>query len=401
LKNGAKRPEKTRPIGDELVKIGKNQHTSGDGHNNFKNWPPQPQNLPPLTIVIPCTESPLNIMSNPTSPSTATVDEEDLRKDLRELLQKVTRREPLDTTYKYLILNGVVTPRKPVIPKDKVYTKAMTGDLRERLEAFGQVHEWDRIAQRQHDEWEESSLRAAFTLREPKKHEQEGLLQATLGAKNTPHVIARKAYTEAMALGLQSKELKVLQHREESRQQTQKKMAIQQEEEREARLEQQQRNRDVARRRREMEEEEEEEEERREEERRRQQENTPGRKVAKFVMPVFQILWDTEFANLGNTNPFRSVIDKSNCVAMGVPDYCNIVKKPMNLTWIQRKLEKAQYESLAAFFTDVDLMLQNALLYNSDPNNDYHLAAKEMLERYKKIRKQVNNKLKKMRQATK
>ena len=336
-------------------------------------------------------------MSKP-SP-TAVVDEEDLRKELRELLQKVARREPLETTYKYLLLNGVVTPRKPVIPNYKVYTKAMKGSLRESLESFGQVHEWDRIAQRQHDQWDESSLRAAFTLREPKKHETEALLQATLTARNTRHVVAREAYVEAMALGLQSKELKALKQREESRQMSQKKLEQQQEQERASRLEQQHRNREASRRRREQQEEEEEEEERREEARRRQEENTPGRKVAKFVMPVFQNLWDMEFANLGNTNPFRTVIDKSNCAAMGVPDYCNIIKNPMNLTWIQRKLDKAQYESLAAFFADVDLMLQNALLYNSDPNNDYHLAAKEMHERYKRIRKQVNNKLKKMRQA--
>jgi Bromodomain len=319
--------------------------------------------------------------------TTANIDEEDLRKELRELLQKVTRREPLETTYKFLLLNGAVTPRKPVLPNYKVYTKAMPGSLRERLESFGQVHEWDRIAQRQHDTWEESSLRAAFTLREPKKHETESLLHATLAARKTRHTMAREAFVEAMALGLQSKELKLLKQREESRQMSQKKIAQKQEDERALRQEQQQRNREAARRRRIQQDLEEEEEERREEERRRQQENTPARKVAKFVMPVFQILWDMEFANLGNTNPFRTVIDKSNCAAMGVPDYCSIVKNPMNLTWIQRKLEKAEYMSLADFFADVELMLQNALLYNSDPNNDYHIAAKEMLERFKRIRK--------------
>ncbi|KAI2500030.1 bromodomain-containing protein [Fragilaria crotonensis] len=185
-----------------------------------------------------------------TASSTAVVDEEDLRKELRELLQKVTRREPLETTYKYLLLNGVVTPRKPVIPNYKMYTKAMKGSLRERLESFGQVHEWDRIAQRQHDQWDESSLRAAFTLREPKKHETEALLQATLTARNTRHVVAREAYVEAMALGLQSKELKLLKQREESRQMSQKKLEQQQEQERASRLEQQHRNREANRRRR-------------------------------------------------------------------------------------------------------------------------------------------------------
>ena len=32
-----------------------------------------------------------------------------------------------------------------------------------------------------------------------------------------------------------------------------------------------------------------------------------------------------EFEALGNTNPFRMVIDADNCADMGVPDYCSIV----------------------------------------------------------------------------
>jgi hypothetical protein len=201
-----------------------------------------------------------------------------------------------------------------------------------------------------------------------------------------------------MAQGLQAKELKVLKQQEEARQQAQAKLKQQQEEERLVRLEEQQRARESSRRRRE----EEEEEEEREEERRRQREAqaTPRHRLSEYLMPAFEKLWFMEFPNIGNTNPFRIVIDKTNCAAMGVADYCDIVKEPMNLTWIQQKLKNAEYETVPAFFHDVELVIQNALLYNSDPNNDYHLAAKEMNERYKKLRRYIIADLKKKRSKT-
>jgi len=92
---------------------------------------------------------------------------------------------------------------------------------------------------------------------------------------------------------------------------------------------------------------------------------------------------------LQNTNPFRIVIDENNCAAMGLLDYTDIVKKPMNLSYIRDKLKEKKYDSLQEFFTDVELMLSNALLYNSDPNNAYHVAAKEMRKVYRKEGKEL------------
>ena len=67
----------------------------------------------------------------------------------------------------------------------------------------------------------------------------------------------------------------------------------------------------------------------------------------------------------------------------------------MNLTYIKGKVEGAEYETLQEFFTDVNLMLNNALLYNSNPNNYYHLAAKEMKRQFQKMAKTVVVSLKK------
>jgi len=61
----------------------------------------------------------------------------------------------------------------------------------------------------------------------------------------------------------------------------------------------------------------------------------------------------------------------------------------MNLTYIQQKVDKMEYESIQAFFADVDLMISNALLYNSDPSNPYRMAAEEMKKRYMKIAKKL------------
>ena len=103
--------------------------------------------------------------------------------------------------------------------------------------------------------------------------------------------------------------------------------------------------------------------------------------LRQHLVPRYYNNWDMEFAYLGNTNPFQMVIDRENCAAVGAPDYCDIMEKPMNLTYIQRKVDDMSYVALSDFFQDVDLMLQNAIKYNSDPQNPYRVAAEEMQKR--------------------
>lgn len=94
-----------------------------------------------------------------------------------------------------------------------------------------------------------------------------------------------------------------------------------------------------------------------------------------------------EFDFLGNANPFRTVIDEKNCASMGAPDYCEIIKKPMNLTYIQTKVNNKSYETLSEFLEDVDLIVKNALLYNSLPENPYNVAAKQFRKQFKRLAK--------------
>lgn len=337
-------------------------------------------------------------MSSAAGESTAAVagrnnnEEDQLRNSLRQRLAQLNRREPLDPNYKRLILNGTVTSRRAVIPKDKFYRR-VGSRLRERVEGFMALTEGkdplDRLSQRQ--PLEEGPMRAALTLREAKEHEQQPLLDATLAAlprRNGMDEMTRKRHFEGIALTLQTREIK-----KTYKSPTLTAADLTESARQKADLERQRaqaRVREAARKRRE-----DEERQRREEEivRKRKLEETPHQvqmnALHKVYSPIFKRLWDMEFSNLGGTNPFRIVIDKSNCVQMGAPDYCEIIKVPMNLTYIQKKVERVEYQSLQAFFDDVDLVISNAILYNSDAGNPYRVAAEDMKSRYSKFAKKI------------
>ena len=129
------------------------------------------------------------------------------------------------------------------------------------------------------------------------------------------------------------------------------------------------------------------EEERAEKERRERAIETPKDALHRLYKPIFDSLWDMEFEILGNVNPFRIVIDASNCASMGAPDYCQVIEKPMNLTYIQTKVNGKSYETLQEFLEDVDLIVKNALKYNAHPENPYNIAAKTFRKQFKKLAK--------------
>ena len=362
--------------------------------------------------------------SRPTSPypvaaaasSGATLSsEDDLRRQLVAALQSLTRREPLEPTYKRLLTGGLVTRRSPVLPKDKVY-KRLGSRLRERVESYLAVMQgkdpFDRISQRQ--PLEEAAMRGAFTLREAKEYEQNALLEAILAAKEVDP--ARKRHMEGIALGLQSRKDKKLRTGtaasstfasimgaggDGSRPRTPVSASEQTEHARQkAELERQRaqaRKREDARRRREDEERRRKEEELTKE--RKKAAETPQQQLHKAIEPVFKRLWDMEFVNLGGTNPFRIVIDRDNCASIGAADYFDVITTPMNLTYIKQKVNNLEYTSFQSFFADVDLMINNALLYNSDPHNPYRIAAEDMKKRHQKIVKRVYQQLEQKRAA--
>ena len=335
------------------------------------------------------------------SPANEGPSEDGLRRQLEEAMRELKRREPLDPTYKSLLMNGIVTSRKPMLPKDKSY-KRIGSDLRAQVDAFIEQTQgkdpFDRIAQRQ--PLQEDQMRAALTLREAKKHEQKALLEATLS--NLPKrggmdAKTRRRYLEGICLGLrETTAMAVVRagHSSSSARNTPvpdhhhaaSEKAELERQRAQAREATRMREVEVERRRQEV-----------ENSKRKKRVETPQGALHKLIHPIFKILWDMEFAHLQGINPFRMVIDRENCASCGAPDYFDVIQKPMNLTYIKHKVENLEYMSLQQFCQDVELLVSNALLYNSDPGNPYHTAAKELQKHFRKAAKRVLAKVKEAR----
>lgn len=96
-------------------------------------------------------------------------------------------------------------------------------------------------------------------------------------------------------------------------------------------------------------------------------------------------LWDMEFPSVRGDNPFRVVIERENCAAVGFPDYFSVVETPMNLTYIKERVQALHYDTFAEFQADVDLIIDNAIRYKASSSNAYHIAAKVLRRRWNKM----------------
>ncbi|OQS00052.1 histone acetyltransferase [Thraustotheca clavata] len=86
-----------------------------------------------------------------------------------------------------------------------------------------------------------------------------------------------------------------------------------------------------------------------------------------------QTLWKS-LSNHRSAWPFHEPVDTTLVI-----DYLDIVKKPIDLSAIQKRIEDNVYPNKAAFKADLDLMCENCMLYNSSETN-YYKAAKDLQE---------------------
>ncbi len=79
-------------------------------------------------------------------------------------------------------------------------------------------------------------------------------------------------------------------------------------------------------------------------------------------------------------------------VELGLPDYFEVIKRPMDLGSIRKKLENGCYHSLEEFESHVNLTFENAMVYNPEGSVVYNMA-KEMKDKftldYKNLIKQL------------
>ncbi|XP_061216256.1 bromodomain-containing protein 8 isoform X2 [Neopsephotus bourkii] len=78
------------------------------------------------------------------------------------------------------------------------------------------------------------------------------------------------------------------------------------------------------------------------------------------------------------SSPFLKAVSEKQA-----PGYRDVVKRPMDLTSIKRRLSKGQIQSMVQFQRDIMLMFQNAVMYNSFNHHVHHMAIvmqREVLE---------------------
>lgn len=105
-----------------------------------------------------------------------------------------------------------------------------------------------------------------------------------------------------------------------------------------------------------------------------------SRTITHKCLPIVQQLIDDPFGWV-----FRDAVDP---VVFGLPDYFEVVKNPMHLLLVKKKLENAVYTDMASFERDVKLVFENAILYNGEDSEVGQLAQTMMgvFEReYKKV----------------
>jgi len=70
--------------------------------------------------------------------------------------------------------------------------------------------------------------------------------------------------------------------------------------------------------------------------------------------------------------PFLKPVDP---VLLNIPDYFTVIKHPMDLSTIMKKIKENKYKGINEYISDVELMFNNCFIYNP-PTNPVHIAGK-------------------------
>jgi hypothetical protein len=101
-----------------------------------------------------------------------------------------------------------------------------------------------------------------------------------------------------------------------------------------------------------------------------------------FILLLFFFFFDKSsffiYSSLLFLEPFREPVDYQ---ALGLIDYPQIIKTPMDLGTIQKKLESNQYPNILKAADDVRLVWNNCMTYNAD-GSDFHLLAQALSKKW-------------------
>ncbi|CAH0482081.1 unnamed protein product [Peronospora belbahrii] len=86
--------------------------------------------------------------------------------------------------------------------------------------------------------------------------------------------------------------------------------------------------------------------------------------LAPLVAELRALTWTGWTVSGKPGNPFVQKFTKENCKRLGVPNYFDYVKNPMDLTRMKEKVEHAEYTKIDQLTTDIKLMAANAKTFN-------------------------------------
>jgi E1A/CREB-binding protein len=89
--------------------------------------------------------------------------------------------------------------------------------------------------------------------------------------------------------------------------------------------------------------------------------NISGRRIAQKCLPILNKLLNDQ-----NGWIFKDPVDP---IELGIPDYFEVVKHPMDLGQVKKRLENGFYKELSSFESDVKLVFDNCILYNGEDSD--------------------------------
>lgn len=103
---------------------------------------------------------------------------------------------------------------------------------------------------------------------------------------------------------------------------------------------------------------------------------------------LYTLLWRDVLEDMMN-HEFAWVFDRPvDPVLLGLPDYFDVIDKPMDLTTVEKNFDQGLYESAEEAARDLVLVFENAMLYNEDHTEVHQMAKvmKKCMENYPLIR---------------
>lgn len=124
----------------------------------------------------------------------------------------------------------------------------------------------------------------------------------------------------------------------------------------------------------------------------RLEDDDPQAQLARIMEKCGQVLRFMHEKDIAHGAFFREPVDP---MALGIPTYHRVIKEPMDLGTIQRKLDKGEITTPEEFGRLVRLVFENAMTFNVDPGHAVHQAGRNLLilfnQKFRDLERAVDN----------